>query len=863
MTRHNLVATVAAAAAALFPAATLAQDGSWSQLNAGYYNWGDAANWNNGSVADGFNSTATFAGVATGPVSVNVDSPRSVGNLVFNMTSPGVTIGGTNPLTLIGLAPTIYADLSATIAAPLIGDYHALNLYGGNYGGSLTLTGDNAISGFVVYSGTLAVSRTATTNPLGAANISLDGGELQLGLGFAGEAPQIFSNNVAVSNNWPSHNPTIDVRCAAGASLGGLTVSSRPVYVTASAGATTLAVGTVLTGGSPTLNIGAGMTMTVTAFSSGSLAYTFTKAGAGTLTAAGPAVSLTPGTGFVVSAGILNLNDTAGFGSLPVVSVNGGALNLAAGINPTFASLDGTGASAAVFLNGNTLTLGGSNSTSYAGKIMDGSAPGVMLRAGAGTLTLSGTNTYSGGTVINSGGITVAADANLGSGNITGASLGTLTFAGTTTTAKSFAMNGGTISVSAGQTVTLNRATVSAATFDGAGTFSTNAVNGARIVNIATTPSVTIMSNSPADQLVHITNGGAFSVAGGVNANGAGTAVALNGFINQGLGSITVGAASQINVANFQSYGTLTLLPATVGASPHQTTLLTNLGAAPLGFNGGSRTFIGTPQTANDPNTGLPTFVAGIDLHGQNAIVASGLFVNNGYVEDTTNNGQGTATVIADFGSLVKGAGYFQNSVQTINGGKFQAGNSPGKATFGSFVLGPGGVSNYVFAIDDATGAAGPSPDAAGHVSGWGLVQVGAPPVAHGGLSTQGDFTWTATPADKLTVAIETLLNPTTVGNDIAGLMDHFDPSHPYIWPAVEWTGPYAGPADVAMLDAATTFDMTGFANPVAGRFGWALDENGHSLSLTYTPAAVPEPGSLLLTGCMAGLGWFTGRKRG
>ena len=90
-----------------------------------------------------------------------------------------------------------------------------------------------------------------------------------------------------------------------------------------------------------------------------------------------------------------------------------------------------------------------------------------------------------------------------------------------------------------------------------------------------------------------------------------------------------------------------------------------------------------------------------MDLHGQNAIVAGGLFVNNGFVGDSHGSG---ATIIADFGSLVKGAGTFANSVITQNGGKFQAGNSPGKATFGSFIFGPGGVDNYVFAIDDAAG---------------------------------------------------------------------------------------------------------------------------------------------------------------
>ena len=77
--------------------------------------------------------------------------------------------------------------------------------------------------------------------------------------------------------------------------------------------------------------------------------------------------------------------------------------------------------------------------------------------------------------------------------------------------------------------------------------------------------------------------------------------------------------------------------------------------------------------------------------------------------------------------------------------------------------------------------------------------------------------------------------------------MDHFDPNAAYSWPAVEWTGSYAGPTDVAMLDASTAFDQSGFANPVAGAFGWALDVGGHTLSLTYTPSAVPEPGSLAL----------------
>src|ERR1700729_3366870 len=116
-----------------------------------------------------------------------------------------------------------------------------------------------------------------------------------------------------------------------------------------------------------------------------------------------------------------------------------------------------------------------------------------------------------------------------------------------------------------------------------------------------------------------------------------------------------------------------------------------------------------------------------------------------------------------------------------------------------------------------------------------------------GSVTSSGDFTWTATPADKLIVALDTLVNPTTVGTDVAGPMADFHPSHAYVWPAVQWTGTYSGPTDVATLNADTAFDTSGFVNPIDGTFGWSL--GGSSLSLSYTPTPVPEPGTLVLVG--------------
>jgi hypothetical protein len=138
----------------------------------------------------------------------------------------------------------------------------------------------------------------------------------------------------------------------------------------------------------------------------------------------------------------------------------------------------------------------------------------------------------------------------------------------------------------------------------------------------------------------------------------------MNGVSNWGSAIIVTGGGTKINAADVETYGVLLLNP---GPSTARATRLNNVGSSPLYFNGGSRAFIATPQTAGQ-NLTL------VDLHGQNAVVAGGLVVNNGFVGDITASG---GTIVADFGSLVKGAGTFANAVITQNGGKFQAGNGP------------------------------------------------------------------------------------------------------------------------------------------------------------------------------------------
>jgi hypothetical protein len=177
-------------------------------------------------------------------------------------------------------------------------------------------------------------------------------------------------------------------------------------------------------------------------------------------------------------------------------------------------------------------------------------------------------------------------------------------------------------------------------------------------------------------------------------------------------------------------------------------------------------------------------------------------------------------------------------------------------------------VSMLIWQINNATGTAGPTTFPT--VSGWSLIQ--SIPNANG--TRHGDFYWDASPTNKLSFTMEVLLNPTTIGNDVIGPMANFNPTQSYTWSLVTFAGSYltqdttdypsGPPTSAAALDAATIFDFSGFVNlttaqiadlnaPGNPTLGWNLTVNspagtGGHLDLVYTPAAVPEPGTLALT---------------
>ena len=140
---------------------------TWTNTAGG--TWGTAGNWLDNIVATGSGNTANFNTLnITADTTVNLDSARTIGNLVFGDTDTSSAAGWTlanngnagNILTLAGTTPTITVNAlgdtkTATISAVVAGSA-GLTKSGT---GTLTLSAANTYSGATTVSdGTLQVS---------------------------------------------------------------------------------------------------------------------------------------------------------------------------------------------------------------------------------------------------------------------------------------------------------------------------------------------------------------------------------------------------------------------------------------------------------------------------------------------------------------------------------------------------------------------------------------------------------------------------------------------------------------------------------------------------------------------------------
>jgi outer membrane autotransporter protein len=243
---------------------------------------------------------------------------------------------------------------------------------------------------------------------------------------------------------------------------------------------------------------------------------------------------------------------------------------------------------------------------------------GWLVKQGAGTLTLSGANAYSGGTIVEEGILSIAADENLG------AAAGDLT------------LDGGTLQTTAD--LTTSRATTLGA---GGGTFLT-------------------------DDGTTLTHDGVITGTGALTKNGAGTLVL------SGANDYSGGTSIEEGVLSIEADGNLggALADLTIDGGTLQTTAdLTTIRATTLGAGGG--TFL-TDSGTTLTHDGVITGTGALTKSGAGTLALSGL---NDYSGGTTVDG-GTLRIAADY-SLGDAAGDL-----TLDGGTLQttASLNPGRA---------------------------------------------------------------------------------------------------------------------------------------------------------------------------------------
>jgi autotransporter-associated beta strand protein len=212
----------------------------------------------------------------------------------------------------------------------------------------------------------------------------------------------------------------------------------------------------------------------------------------------------TPGTTNALSS--LTINRTAGTGT-PGVTL-GSALTVTTTLALT---------------NTTTLTLGGNLTVSAAGNntvsgILAGS--GSLVKTGAGTLTLANANTYSGNTTINQGAISVAANNNLGTGNIImgGGTLAVTTGFATSKTLLLSESTSNTINVSGGQILTVNSiiSGLGSLVKAGLGTLTLAAASGNNTANTYNGNTTINASSSGTINITGLTNISSTSIARGI-----------------------------------------------------------------------------------------------------------------------------------------------------------------------------------------------------------------------------------------------------------------------------------------------------------------------------------------------------------
>jgi fibronectin-binding autotransporter adhesin len=205
---QRIASTVAIAATAIVISFNVprahAADGTWVQDQSGL--WSSPAFWNPG-VADGATSTAFFVFNITGDRTVTLDTPRTIGQLKFQDTTPSNNwiLTGANTLTLDNGAshPIINVVNQTTTISAILGGTNGVTITGGSGSTSATLN----LGGANTYSGVTTIN-SASTGATSVFNIdaqtsnAFGTSSINYNPGTGNEARILLDSGVTLNNNF-------------------------------------------------------------------------------------------------------------------------------------------------------------------------------------------------------------------------------------------------------------------------------------------------------------------------------------------------------------------------------------------------------------------------------------------------------------------------------------------------------------------------------------------------------------------------------------------------------------------------------------------------------------------------------------
>ena len=477
-----------------------AQSGIWTNVVSGNASgtWSVAANWANGVVANGTDSTADFSQVGFTTASTNtLDSARTIGNLIFGNASGGlgtnwILTGNTLTLATSSGAPAITADNGTNVISTVLAGTQGFTLAGP--GAILLNAADTLSSNIVLNSGILQVGNSSAlgaTTPQGSATLSnavfiaSNAATLWILPGIAPNLKPVYASGAGMNGAQGAVYADLSSLTQGNTSTRlciGLTANPSPALTML--GDTTIRVdGTNNTALASAMLIGQISTSNaITGTPANDTAFTLTKTGTGQLRV-DPANGYTGGNIHVVNGSLAfgNNGDLPAYQTLTldagtflycrnITSLNSansslavnGLVDLDARGNGTHGNDTTTATQTIGYLSGsgmitngsagnigvNTLVIGGTNavSTVFSGMIpldANGSV-GLRIQNTNGTLTLSGNNTYTGATAVNAGTLLVDGT-HIGGGAYTVGSNATLGGSGTINASNTFTLAGGTI----------------------------------------------------------------------------------------------------------------------------------------------------------------------------------------------------------------------------------------------------------------------------------------------------------------------------------------------------------------------------------------------------------------------------------